>query len=133
MYYKIDIKKRPGEFSPLALAYIGDGVYETYVRTRVIAENPDMPAHMLHRETVKYVKAGAQANAMHHIEPLLDERETAVYKRGRNAKSHTVPKHAELIDYRHATGFEALTGWLYLSGEHERLEEIMSYAFEHSF
>ncbi len=130
MEFDIDVKKRSGEFAPLVLAYIGDAVYEVYVRTRVIAEHPDMPAHMLHRESIKYVSAKAQAASVRAMEELLSEKELAVYKRGRNAKSHTVPKNAGLSEYRHATGFEALAGWLYLSGENERLERIMCLAYE---
>ena len=128
----INSAKDPSQYSPLALAYIGDGVYELYVRSRVIYENPDMPAHKLHKESVKYVKANSQANSIHAMTDILTEKETAVYKRGRNAKSPTVPKHASLTDYRHATGFEALIGYLYLSGETERLDELMKIAYENA-
>ena len=128
----MSIKKAPSQYSPLALAYIGDGVYELYVRTRVIAQNPDMPAHKLHKESVKYVKAHAQSNSIHAIADMLSEEETAIYKRGRNAKSPTVPKNANLTEYRHATGFEALLGYLYLSEQRERLEEIMKTAYENA-
>jgi len=128
----MSIKKAPSQYSPLALAYIGDGVYELYVRTRVIAQNPDMPAHKLHKESVKYVKAHSQSNSIHAIADMLSEEETAIYKRGRNAKSPTVPKNANLTEYRHATGFEALLGYLYLSEQRERLEEIMKTAYENA-
>ena len=128
----MSIEKAPNQYSPLALAYIGDGVYELYVRTRVIAENPDMPAHKLHKETVKYVKAHAQSNSIHAMMDILSEDEVAVFKRGRNAKSPTVPKNANLTEYRHATGFEALLGYLYLSQKSERLDEIMKVAYENA-
>ena len=128
----MSIKKAPSQYSPLALAYIGDGVYELYVRTRVIAQNPDMPAHKLHKESVKYVKAHSQSNSIHAIADMLSEEETAIYKRGRNTKSPTVPKNANLTEYRHATGFEALLGYLYLSEQRERLEEIMKTAYENA-
>lgn len=128
----INNTKEPSQYSPLALAYIGDGVYELYVRGRVISENPDMPAHKLHLQSVKYVKAHAQSNSIHAIENLLTEREMAVYKRGRNAKSATVPKNANLTDYRHATGFEALVGYLYLLEDEQRLKYLMSVAYEHA-
>lgn len=128
----MSIEKAPNQYSPLALAYIGDGVYELYVRTRVIKENPDMPAYKLHKETVKYVKAHAQSNSIHAICDILAEDETAVFKRGRNAKSPTVPKNADLTEYRHATGFEALLGYLYLSQKSERLDEIMKLAYENA-
>lgn len=122
--------KKPSQYSSLVLAYMGDAIYEVYVRERVIAEHEDMPAYKLHRLTIEYVKAHAQSNSMQAVEPLLTEAEEAVYKRGRNAKSATVPKNADLTEYRRATGFEALIGWLYLSNEKERLEELMKTAFE---
>lgn len=125
--------KPPNQYAPLVLAYIGDAVYEIYVRTRVIAENPNMPAYKLHKQSIKYVKAQAQSNSMLAVAELLSEQEEAVFKRGRNAKSATVPKNADLADYRRATGFEALVGYLYLSEEKDRLEQIMKMAYEHAF
>lgn len=122
----------PNQLSPLALAYIGDGVYEVYVRTRIINENPNLPPHKLHINSIKYVKAHAQANSIHAMTDILTEEETTIFKRGRNAKSPTVPKNADLTDYRHATGFEALIGWLYLMKRTERLDELMKLAFENS-
>lgn len=124
--------KKPSQFSPLALAYIGDGVYELFVRTKVIEEHENMPANKLHKKTVQYVKAHAQANSIDAMLPHLTEDETAVYKRGRNAKSNTTPKNADMADYRKATGFEALIGFLYLSGENERLHELMNIAYENT-
>lgn len=124
--------KKPSQFSPLALAYIGDGVYELFVRTKVIEEHENMPANKLHKKTVQYVKAHAQANSIDAMLPHLTENETAVYKRGRNAKSNTTPKNADMADYRKATGFEALIGFLYLSGENERLHELMNIAYENA-
>lgn len=118
------------QYSPLALAYIGDGVYELYVRTRVIEEHPTMPAHKLHLQTVKYVKAQAQAKSIHNMLELLSDEETAIFKRGRNAKSYTSAKNASITDYRHATGFEALIGYLYIIKQTERLNELMKIAFE---
>ena len=119
-------------YSPLALAYIGDGVYELFVRTKVIEEHENMPANKLHKKTVQYVKAHAQADSIDAMLPHLTEDETAVYKRGRNAKSNTTPKNADMADYRKATGFEALIGFLYLSGENERLNELMDIAYENA-
>ena len=124
--------KKPSQFSPLALAYIGDGVYELFVRTKVIEEHENMPANKLHKKTVQYVKAHAQADSIDAMLPHLTENETAVYKRGRNAKSNTTPKNADMADYRKATGFEALIGFLYLSGENERLHELMNIAYENA-
>lgn len=124
--------KKPCQYAPLVLAYIGDGVYEVYVRGRLLLENPDLPAHKLHVLATKHVKAHAQSNSMLAVEPMLSETELAIYKRGRNAKSATVPKHADLADYRRATGFEALVGYLHLQGEQERLTKIMEAAFENT-
>lgn len=124
--------KKPSQFSPLALAYIGDGVYELFVRTKVIEEHENLPANKLHKKTVQYVKAHAQANSIDAMLPHLTEDETAVYKRGRNAKSNTTPKNADMADYRKATGFEALIGFLYLSGENGRLNELMKIAYENA-
>lgn len=123
-------KEKAGLYSPLVLAYIGDSVYEAFTRKKVLECNPNLPAHKLHKENVKYVKANAQSNAMEKIEPMLSDAELAIYKRGRNAKSATVPKNADLADYRRATGFEALIGFLELSGQRERLVEIMEITFD---
>lgn len=127
-----EIKKRPSLYSPLVLAYIGDGVYELFVRSKVIEENENMPAHKLHKTVIKYVNASAQAKSITEISEYLTDDETAVYKRGRNAKSYTNPKNADIGDYRKATGFEALIGFLYLSQETERLNELMNIAYENA-
>ena len=124
---------QPALLAPLSLAYIGDAVYEVYVRTRIISEHPNMPAHKLHTHAVKYVKAAAQSASVTALADILTEDETAVFKRGRNAKSPTVPKNADIRDYRRATGFEALVGYLYLSGENERLDYLMGEAYMHAF
>lgn len=122
-------QKKASQYSPLVLAYIGDSIYEVYVRTRVIAENPDMPAYKLHKQAIRYVKAQAQSNSIVELEDELTDDELAVYKRGRNAKSATIPKNADLIDYRRATGFESLIGYLYIKKEHDRLDFIMEKAY----
>lgn len=122
----------PSVYPALVLAYIGDAVYEVFTRKKVLSINPTMPAHKLHIQNVGYVKAKAQSNAMLVIEPMLSEKELGIYKRGRNAKSATVPKNADLTDYRRATGFEALIGYLHLSKEEERLEELMEIAFQNA-
>ena len=119
----------PNIISPLVLAYIGDGVYELFVRNKLIDLFPTTPPSKLHKLSSSHVKAHAQSNSMKAIEPILSERELMVYKRGRNAKSSTVPKNADVTDYRRATGFEALGGYLYLNRENERLNEIMELAF----
>ncbi len=120
----------PREYSPLALAFIGDAVYEVYVRAQVLSQ-ANTSAHSLHHKTIAYVKAEAQAHAAKQIMDLLTEDELAVFKRGRNAKSATIPKHADVTDYRHATALEALFGYLYLCGENERLTELMRISYAH--
>ncbi len=122
----------PSQLAALSLAYIGDVVYDIYIRTRMINEHPTMPAHKLHLKTVKYVKAHAQSNSIGAMEEFLNEEETAVYRRGRNAKSHTMPKNADMMDYRRATGFEALLGYVYLKGDEKRLDELMNIAYENA-
>jgi len=111
--------------SPLVLAYLGDTVYESYVREYLIRKNINKKVNDLHKSAIKYVNAKAQATVIHAIEEELTEDEERIYKRGRNQKSHTSPKNADIIDYKHATGFEALIGYLYLSEEHERLKYII--------
>ena len=114
-------------FSPLTLAYIGDAVYEIVIRT-IIVEKGNAPVNKLHHKASSLVKAVAQKAAMEKILPLLTEEEEAVYKRGRNAKSYTSAKNASVIDYRIATGFEALMGFLYLMGRNERILELVKIA-----
>lgn len=114
--------------NPLQLALVGDGVYELFIRSYILSENMDLNAHKMHIKAIGYVKAKSQAAIMHRIEAELNEDESYIYKRGRNAKSHTVPKNAEVRDYKMATGFEALVGYLYLIGNKERLEYIFNTA-----
>lgn len=111
-------------FSPLTLAYIGDAVYEIVIRT-IIVEKGNAPVNKLHHKASSLVKALAQREAMEKILPFLTEEEETVYKRGRNAKSYTSAKNASIIDYRIATGFEALVGFLYLAGRNARLLELV--------
>ncbi|MDV9864466.1 ribonuclease III domain-containing protein [Clostridioides difficile] len=112
--------------SPLVLAYLGDTVYETYIREHLIRQNTQKKVNDLHKLAIKYVKAKAQATIIHEIEIELTEEESKIYKRGRNQKSNTSPKNADIIDYKHATGFEALVGYLYLNNEIERLQYIIN-------
>ena len=121
---KLDAKA----YSSLALAYIGDTVCDLYVRGKVM-EKGDRHVTDMHKEAINLVCAKAQAECAHRIESILNEEEEAVLKRGRNAKSGSVPKNADVIDYRWATGFEALIGYLYLEGRSDRLEEILEYAY----
>ena len=116
--------------NPLQLALIGDAVYELFIRNYILANNIELTAHKIHVKAIGYVKAKSQSAIMHEIEGLLSEGEMAVFKRGRNAKSPTVPKNADVRDYRMATGFEALVGYLYLSGNKERLQFVLNKSIE---
>jgi len=116
-------------YSPLTLAYIGDAIYDLVIRS-VVVERANRSANDLHKKTVRYVKAETQsAMIMALLEELTDE-EQAVYKRGRNAKSHTMAKNASMSDYRKATGFEALMGYLYLTGQTDRLLYLVKRGIE---
>lgn len=118
------------QVSALGLAYIGDAVYEVYVRSYVLGRG-NTAVNKLHKASTGYVSAKAQSRIIHAIEDFLTEEEVAVYKRGRNAHSNTSAKNADIVDYRHATGFEAVLGYLFISGRHQRIEEIISLAFEY--
>jgi len=115
--------------SPLALAYMGDGVIEILARERIVlaGNTPDQ----LHAKALMFVCAAMQSKAVGNILPVLSEEETDMYKRGRNAKSR-VPKSASVSDYRRATGFECLFGYLYLCGEHERMRELFDIAYSYA-
>lgn len=117
------------QYSPLVLAYIGDAVYELLIRTKVI-NHGSMQVNKMHKKSASLVKAETQANIIKAIQEDLTEEELAVYKRGRNAKSATTAKHATMIDYRMATGFEALVGYLYLQARHDRLLELIQDGLE---
>lgn len=112
-------------YSPLTLAYIGDAVLELVIRS-VVVERANKPVNDLHKMTVKYVNAATQSAMITALMEKLSEEELAVYKRGRNAKSYSKAKNASLSDYRRATGFEALMGYLYLSGNTERMLELLT-------
>lgn len=110
----------PMEYSSLALAYIGDDAYDLVIRTYLLSKG-NMQVNKINQKANELVKASTQSAMMGIIEPLLDEKELGVYKRGRNAKSYTKAKNATVADYRRATGFEALMGYLYLLGNHRRM------------
>ncbi|MTI80715.1 MAG: ribonuclease III [Firmicutes bacterium] len=119
--------KDPHLLPPLALAYVGDAVYELAVR-RLLITTGTLKAHKLHKSAIKYVRAGSQAEIIHGIEDMLTEEEKSIVRRGRNAKSVTVPKGAGVMEYRHSTSFECLIGYLYLKGDINRLNEILEVA-----
>lgn len=123
-------KEEVRQLNPLVLAFIGDGVYEVFIRSYIIDRNRNIPVHKLHIKTISYVRAHEQSNFMNQLIELLNEEELSIYKRGRNAKSGTIPKNADVREYRNATGFEALIGYLYLIDDKERLEELLNRCVE---
>lgn len=126
IYSKIEL----AQIKPLVLAYVGDSVYEVYVRNYLVNLGGYRDVNDLHKKSVKFVCCAAQANILKHLEPDLTEHELDVVRRGRNAHSHTVPKNASIQDYRCATGFEALLGYTYLSKDNERLEFLLQRSIE---
>ncbi len=113
--------------APLVLAYIGDAVYEVFIRTLLISEG-NIPVHKLHKRSIEYVKAKAQSDIVHRIMERLNPDELDVVRRGRNAKSGTIPKNADVGEYKYATGFESLIGYLYLRKDNNRLMEVLKMA-----
>lgn len=121
MLFEVDTQVDIHEQSPLNLAFVGDGVFELLVRQRLVERTRLAPGR-LHAICVKYVSAKGQSRALACLEPLLTEEERAVLRRGRNASKATVAKHATPQEYRASTGFEALWGWLYLTGQTARIQ-----------
>ena len=111
-------------YSPLTLAYIGDAIYELVIRT-ILVEKGNTQVNKLNQRANRLVKASAQSEMIEKLKPHLTEEEMAVFKRGRNAKSYTMAKNATMSDYRRATGFEALMGYLYLTEQWERMLELI--------
>lgn len=114
-----------GLLSPLTLAYVGDAVYELVVRTMLV-RTANQPVHQLHAKASRLVKAEKQSEISGILEPLLEEDEKRIWRRGRNAKANTHSRSAGILDYRRATGFEALMGYLYLSGRTGRMLELIA-------
>lgn len=117
------------QLNPLNLAFIGDTVWEGYVRDRIFPKYSLHPPSVLHKVCVSFVKAESQSDALEGILEQLTEAETTIFKRGRNQKSGHAPKNAVLADYKRATGFEALLGYLYLTDQTDRLKELMQASF----
>lgn len=123
----IPINKKEEEInqmSPLVWAYVGDCVYELYIRTYLV-DTTKLNPHKLHIETIKYVKAGAQANFLNKIYDNLTDEEKDIVRRARNANNHHLPKNSNVHEYMYATAFEALIGYFYLTHKDERLYEIL--------
>jgi ribonuclease-3 family protein len=128
----IDRTKTPEEvnmLSPLTWAYVGDCIYELFIRTTLVNKTKLKP-HKLHIETIKYVKAKAQADILKKIEPELTEKELDIVRRGRNSENHHLPKNADPADYMYSTAFEGLIGYLYLTKQDDRLKEIFKMCIE---
>ncbi|APM37539.1 Mini-ribonuclease 3 [Clostridium kluyveri] len=120
---KVDIR----QLNPLTLAFVGDAVYDVLVRTYLINKFQSISVHNLHVRAIKFVKAHSQSEIIKRLEKQLSEEELYFFKRGRNAKSGTVPKNADIQEYRFATGFETLIGFLYLTGEVDRLNYLFEF------
>ncbi|MCI8961346.1 MAG: ribonuclease III [Clostridia bacterium] len=118
-------EQRINNLNPLTWAYIGDAVYELYIRENLI-ETTNLKPHKLHIEAVKKVKAEAQANILQRIEEKLTEEEKEIVRRTRNTKNHHLPKNSNIKEYMYATAFEGLIGYLYLTGKEERLRQILN-------
>ena len=117
-------KKEVDLMSPLTWAYIGDAVYELYVRNKLINET-NLKPHKLHIEAIKYVKAKSQAEKLKKIYEYLTEEEKDIVRRGRNTQNHHLPKNSNVQEYMYSTAFEALIGYLYITKQHNRLKEIL--------
>lgn len=117
---EVDIR----EYSPLALAYIGDSIYDLVIKS-IILNSGNKQVQKLHQDTSRFVNAAAQSKMMRKMQEYLTEEEHAVFKRGRNAKSVSPAKNQSITDYRRATGFEALMGWLYLKKEWKRILDLV--------
>ena len=111
-------------YSPLVLAYVGDAVYEVFIRTLIVADG-NAPVNKLHKRSVGFVKAKAQSDTIHKLRDTLTPDEQDIVRRGRNAKSGTIPKNADVTEYKYATGFESLLGYLYLKKDYLRLLELL--------
>lgn len=116
--------------SPLVLAYLGDAVFDLYIRTRITGLNPDGSVHSLHKKAIAYVNCKSQSDILEAIRDELTEEESDIVRRGRNAKSGTIPKNANISEYKRATGFETLLGYLYIKNDSARLRHILNLAFE---
>ncbi len=117
------------QMNSLVLAFVGDSVFDLFIRSRLAIQKNES-AHKLHVKATGYVKAAAQSKIVAALQGSLSEEEMAIFRRGRNAKSATMPKNADILDYRRATAFEAVIGYLYLLGRNERLLQLLNMAAE---
>lgn len=117
------------QMNPLVLAFVGDSVFDLFIRSRLALQKNES-AHKLHVKATAYVKAAAQSKIATVLQEMLSDEEKAVFRRGRNAKSATIPKNADILDYHRATALEAVIGFLYLNGRNERLLQLLNIAAE---
>lgn len=117
------------ELSPALWAYLGDALYEVYVREQLISDPAYHNTGELHREAIKYVRAEAQARIVHYLTPRLTAEEKELIRKGRNQKSGHVPTHTDAVTYRYSTAWESLLGYLYLTGRRERMQELIAAGF----
>ena len=129
MFEEFNKIEKPELLNPLVLAYVGDAVYEVYVRI-FIAKKGEIKTNALHKASISFVSAHAQSNILTEIEDNLTAEELNIVRRGRNAHSNTIPKNASIADYKKATAFEALIGYLFLKNDIKRLEEIIKITLE---
>lgn len=130
---RINMNEKANLLNGAALAYIGDAVYEVFVRDYVLSKGETSP-NKLHKAAVKYVEARGQARVMQHwlsFDDYLTQEEITMYKRGRNNKANTKAKNASIGDYRQATGFESLVGWLHMSRKFDRLQVLLQAAVDY--
>lgn len=116
-------------YNPLAFAYVGDAVFDLIIRTQVVSKGNNRP-NKYHQTTIQYVNANAQCAIYHKIKDLLTEEEQNIFRRGKNTKTMSPAKNQSLHDYRIATGFEALLGYLYLAGRMERILELVQFGLK---
>ena len=119
------------QMSTLVWAYMGDAVYEKFIREYVIRQGLCKNG-LLHKKSIKYVSAKGQSQILKEIEDFLTDEEKDIVRRGRNSNPHSTAKNADIVEYKYATGFEALIGWLYLNEKEERLEEILKKCVENA-
>lgn len=129
--FNIKEKEEANLMSPLVWAYVGDAVYELYIRT-YLTSTTNLKPHKLHIESIKYVKAGAQAQILEDLMNHLTEEEQNIVRRARNTRNHHLPKNANVKEYMYSTAFEGLIGYLYLTGQNVRLEEILKKCIENN-
>ncbi|MED5019927.1 Mini-ribonuclease 3 [Paenibacillus chibensis] len=122
--------RQPRLIPPIVLAYIGDAIYEVAVRQYLISK-PNLKPHQLHRQATGMVSAKAQSRIVTALEPVLTDEEKDVVRQGRNAKSGSIPKNADVLEYRHATAFESLIGYLYYSEQLDRMRELIGMGIEY--